>query len=269
MGFREKIPVEQVAKLMAIIKDLRNKEGESVAIIENLKKENQNLVKQVDELVELCSGLAPYIRLEIEKVYELSKDRDMEKSYRRFFTDESGLLPRLGVLVGVVQNTSDSPERIIGKYLDPISNNLIILNGTISNIERTVTRRIKESQDFSDKKILSTYLKLRQQNKTEDRFYINLWDSIRDSMEIFSQENWEEQFSTTEDISKFLCAILNKLRDSGIKLIYPEEDVDGKYTATEESSFGYDIPAVVRVQDDWIYQKCYKHLNINHESNNN
>lgn len=258
------------------------------ALIEIVDSRINPLKREIDSLRSRNDALMKYIRRQIRSSFELYSKEYYElkraDNYNHFFSNVGGFLPSFARIWGYVNfylngnNTIEQKviERLIGKYIDPIRNLLIILQNNIQKYELNQNEMILmdiekyEIDTTDDFDLLQERLKSCQERLEEAQhnmnllFYENLWESVKPFVKQIEQDYFDDlQKISVESaciaIVEYVCQLKDVLEQAGILVIDTPADLDITLDSDEcfleTASANFSIPLIMRKEDHFVYVK--------------
>lgn len=249
--------------------------------VDPLKKKIDSLEKQNDALVKYARGqIRSSFELYSKEYYELKRI----DNYNHFFSNVGGFLSSFARIWGYTNCYLDENktieqkviERLIGKYIDPIRNLLIILQNNIRKYDLNQNEMILmdiekyEIETTEDFNLLQERLKSCRERLEEAQhnmnllFYENLWKSVKPFVLQIEQDYFENLQETNVEsaraaIMEYVCQLKEVLEQAGVLVIDGPSGLDvtldwNEYFL-ESDSVNFATPLIMRKEDHFVYAK--------------
>lgn len=228
----------------------------------DLRNQLKKLSNKVDILLPIAEGK---LREELASLNEQIISIKKERIYKKFFSGDNGFLYQLpDILCGIKEiHTGQVGLYEVGKFYAknfyPVSNSIIVLKGSLSNIDKNCDI---SNMSFDD------LIKLREQltkiiNESNDlgfpKFYTNLWAALAEYLTPLCDPSFENRFekedccSIKEELQGLINSITKRVVDNGIEIIYsPDDESMSGFMPSSNSEIDYK-PLIRRKKDKYIY----------------
>ena len=275
MGIRDKfgltansgeISPEAMEDIKALIVSVYRQSVANLEVaVSNLRQEVFDLKQQLQEKSYLIDMMEPYIRNgvinEIEALQKNCEDTRKEAAYRKFFSDNGGLLylfaDMLSGLSEILRTRSTDRNEVIkfyGRNFSSISNNLIILE---KNIESTPEQKNLSSMSLNELvRLRETLSSAENICENLELFYTKLWNSAGKLISLICSQDFEDSISNQDSfeiLSQHILSLQETLKQNGIEIVaHPTEKTENMFkpTATDEIP---SKPLVYRQKDGFVY----------------
>lgn len=249
--------------------------------VDPLKKKIDSLEKQNDALMEYVRGqIRSSFELYSKEYYELKR----ADNYNHFFSNVGGFLSSFARIWGYANcylgenKTIEQKviERLIGKYIDPIRNLLIILQNNIRKYDLNQNEmilmdiekyEIETTVDFNllQERLKSCRERLEEaQHNMNPLFYENLWKNVKPFVLQIEQDYFENLQETNVEsaraaIMEYVYQLKDVLEQAGVLVIDGPSGLDvaldwNEYFL-ESDSVNFTTPLIMRKEDHFVYAK--------------